>query len=192
LSSGGAVSGSPSQSSKGYYECSFQISGLPSAAFVELATTGDLDWALTAYYSQPARYLEFAAGQQLVLDKDWNQVAVGSQAVEIGGAGKCLPGTGGVGQRAPWWELLNDRSNPETCPQCGIRLKGKALQGSNPEPILRTPELRATIDALIASRSRKLNVGVGSVVTGGPAQSLPQRVPGPLLERNLNLRLSPQ
>jgi hypothetical protein len=66
--------------STGYYECQFEISGLPNADVVELTPSDELLDRLTAFYSSRSRYFESCAlGQTLILDADSSSSSVKPQ-----------------------------------------------------------------------------------------------------------------
>jgi hypothetical protein len=129
----------------GYYECAFQVSNLPDADIIELSGAA-LNRLGDAYNKEP-RYFEAAVGgQQVVLDADWKPVPTPLQGVAIGGEAKCEPGSSGMGRPATFWEELRDKLDPETCPQCGIRLKGNIVEFSNPGPMLQNPKAKRFFD----------------------------------------------
>ena len=139
----------------GYYECGYQISGLPNADFIELAPSSALAERLTDIYGGKDRYLEVSAlGLKLVLDSDWKQTGTGSAGLVIGGVAKCSAGSSGTGQEASWWQTLKDKFDPEKCPQCGIKQNGLILEVSNPDPILNNADIRAALKPL-----ERTNVG---------------------------------
>jgi hypothetical protein len=74
----------PPLESAGYYECQFEVSGLPNAGIVELAPDDNLLNRLTGYYSSRSRYFESSAPPQtLVLDADWKLVSTDGQVTRL-------------------------------------------------------------------------------------------------------------
>jgi hypothetical protein len=158
LASGDAGQAGPLQES-GYYECRFEVSGLPNADIVELAPSDQLLGQLTGYYAGRTRYFEVSVpGQEIVLDSDWQPVSTGSQTVVIGGPGKCMPGTAGPGYPVSWWELFKERFDPERCPQCGVMLRDRVLTVINPDPVLQDPAVKSIIDSLMRTQEANRSI----------------------------------
>lgn len=155
-----AVTGSGSFKSTGYYECAFEITGLPNADFIELLTSSPLLEMLGDYAdpSKKQRYLEIAipGQQQIVLDSNWKLVETTPQGLLIGGEGQCIPL-----QIVKVLQVLEEFP-PEGCPacanirrlidecrHCGIRkIKEGLFEITIPLALIRNPKFKGFVDAL--------------------------------------------
>ena len=153
------VTGSGSFQSTGYYECDFEISGLPSADIIELVPASPLLEMLGDYAeSAKLRYLEIAipGQQQIVLDSNWKSIETTPQELVIGGGGQCIPL-----QIVKVLQVLEEFP-PQGCPacgnikrlidecrQCGIRKIREGLyEITIPLALIRNPKLKGLVDAL--------------------------------------------
>jgi hypothetical protein len=152
------ATGSGAFQSTGYYECGFEVSGLSSAAIVELLVSSPLFEMLGDYgnQSKKLRYLEITMpGQQIVLDSNWKLIDSATQGLVIGGEGQCKPE-----QVVKVLQTLEDfpptgcavcgiRKFINECPQCGIRkVKEGLFEITSPLALIRNPKFKGVVDAL--------------------------------------------
>lgn len=145
--------GTTRRTATGYYECSFEISGLPSADILELVFKGKAAERMAGFQQDPHRYVEVsAAGVSAALDDAWNKAG---PPVVIGGDGKCGPGTVKAPHYEPagWLDRITDLLDMDKCPNCDIKLEEGMLKASNMKPILENPALKPLFDALAAGRA---------------------------------------
>jgi hypothetical protein len=136
------------ESENGYYECGFEISGLPNASIIAITPSNDLAARLTDFYGRPSRYVEVSArGQLVMLNHNWHQIILGLGGLVLGGMGQCSAGSSGTGFQQSWWQELKDSFDPEKCPQCGINFGGQILEISNPAPLMSEPAVKQMFDA---------------------------------------------
>ena len=145
--------GSPTRhAATGYYECGFEISGLPNADIIELTFKGKAAERMPGFQQEPHRYVEVsAAGVSAALDADWKKAG---PPVVIGGEGKCGPGTVKAPHYEPegWLDRIGDLLDMDKCAVCGIKLEEGMLKASNMKPVLENPALKPLFDALAAGR----------------------------------------
>jgi len=149
--------------SSGYYECAFQITGLPAADIVEVTPTADLADRMTDFYDGPTRFFETAA-PKLLLDSDWYPLPwLGANAgATLGGGGQCSGGGGGRGFDKPFWEELAEKFDPEKCPQCNIQITdNNYYEVTNPAAL--NPEVRSFIDSVTQQNVRATAVQTQAV-----------------------------
>jgi len=140
--------GSTRRTATGYYECGFEISGLPSADIIELAFKGKAAERMPGFQQEPHRYVEVsAAGVSAALDADWKKAG---PPVVIGGEGKCTAGKLKVPHYEPqsWLDRVTDLLDLDKCPNCDIKLEEGMLKAANMKPILENPALKPLFDAL--------------------------------------------
>jgi hypothetical protein len=155
-----AVTGSGSFKSTGYYECGFEITGLPSADIIELFTSSPL-LEMLGDYGEPSkklRYLEVAIpGQQpILLDSYWELVETTPQGLVLGGEGQCIPL-----QIVKVLQVLEEfppvgcpacanlRRLIDECRHCGIRkIKEGLFEITIPLALIRNPKFKGLVDAL--------------------------------------------
>ncbi|MBS0247139.1 MAG: hypothetical protein JSR61_11000 [Proteobacteria bacterium] len=175
--------GTTRHAATGYYECSFEISGLPGADIIELDFKGKAAERMAGFQQEPNRYVEVAAaGVSAALDASW---AKAGPPVVIGGDGKCTAGK----VRAPhyqaesWLDRIEDLLDLDKCPNCGIKLDEGMLKASNMKPILENPALKPLFDALAAGRA--LPAATQAPATQAPAG---QQAPATGVQRGPALR----
>ena len=83
---------SKGQAATAYYECGFEISGLPTADIVEISTAG----ALSGDNKITERYFEASVPTQIVLDHEWKPVSA-AQGAQLNNVGACSGGGGSAG-----------------------------------------------------------------------------------------------
>jgi hypothetical protein len=105
-----------------YYECGYELTGLPKAAVLELAA-GDLQ---QRSIQLNRRVLEVtAAGKTMVFDNELKPLPVsgGNSSLVIGGKGECGGGSLSGGLTPNKMQELKDMLDPDKCPTCGIKLR---------------------------------------------------------------------
>lgn len=172
--------GSKRRSATGYYECSFEISGLPGADIIELAFKGKAAERMAGFQQEPHRYVEVsAAGVSAALDENWKQAG---PPVVIGGDGKCTAGQVKAPHYQPesWLDRIGDLLDMDKCPNCDIKLEEGMLKASNMKPILENPTLKPLFDALAAGRALPAATQAPAAQTPATQQQAPggvQRAP---------------
>lgn len=160
-------SGTTRRNATGYYECSFEISGLPGADIIELAFKGKAAERMAGFQQEPHRYVEVAAaGVSAALDESWKQAG---PPVVIGGDGKCGAGKVKAPHYEPrgWLDRIGDLMDMDKCANCGIKLDEGMLKASNMKPVLENPALKPLFDALAAGRA------LPAAATQAPASQAP-------------------
>jgi hypothetical protein len=160
-----------------WYECAFEVSGLPNAAIVSLDSQTWLTQHLVEVTDE--RFFEAKVGAQVVLDSRMKPVAGGS--IVFGGEGKCGGGGGGRGIEASQLQKLKDMLNPEKCPQCGLkRVPGSEhiIEVTNPQAFLDTAAGKELLKTIQANRAAP-----GVMAKPAGAMKPPAAKPGPALNR---------
>jgi hypothetical protein len=170
--------GSTRRTATGYYECSFEISGLPGADIIELTFKGKAAERMAGFQKDPHRYVEVAAaGLSAALDDAWSKAG---PPVVIGGDGKCGPGTVKAPHYEPegWLDRIGDLLDMDKCAVCGVKLDEGMLKAANMKPVLENPALKPLFDALAAGRA--LPAATRTPATQAPATQAPgaQQAPG--------------
>lgn len=140
--------GSTRHAATGYYECGFEISGLPGADIIELVFKGKAAERMPGYQQDPHRLVAVsAAGASAALDADWKSAG---PPVVIGGEGKCTAGKVKAPHYEPqsWLDRITDLLDIDKCPNCDIKLSEDMLKAANMKPILENPALKPLFDAL--------------------------------------------
>jgi len=135
-----------------WYECGFEVSGLPNAAIVRLDGTPWLAQHLVTVENQ--RFFEAKLGAQVVLDNFMKPVAGGQ--IVFGGEGKCGGGGGGKGLAPSRLKELKDLLNPENCPQCGLKRRpgmDHVLELTNSQAFLETAAGKNLLQAVQKARA---------------------------------------
>ncbi len=103
-----------------WYECDFQITGLPKAAILTMSA----DDLAARGISLQTRYMSvMAAGKSRVFNDLLAPLPEGSggnSSLVLGGKGKCGSGSSGGGLTPNKMKALKDSLNPANCPQCGL------------------------------------------------------------------------
>lgn len=145
-----------------YYQCEFEVTGLPNAAIVELDSA---QWIEDHHVEFKNRFLEAKLGSQVVLDTFMKPVA--GNSIVFGGAGKCGGAGGGAGLAPSKLKELKDMLDPEKCPQCGIKIQ----RGS--EHILEVTNPKAFTDTAIGKQLLQ-NVQKARASTANQAPKMPR------------------
>lgn len=169
-----------------YYECAYELTGLPKAAILAIES-GDL---AERGIGVNRRVLEVtAAGKSAVFDNQLKPLPVsgGNSSLVIGGKGQCGGGSSSGGLTPSKMKELKDMLDPEKCPQCGIKnIKGSHIyEVTNPQAFFDTKlgkEIKANISK--AKSSPKAGPGAKTAPKAQPAskaspaaKSLPKSLP---------------
>ena len=179
------TSGSTRHAATGYYECSFEVSGLPSADIIQLEFRGKAAERMAGYQQDPHRFLEVSAGgYSAAADADWKQAG---PPVVIGGEGKCTAGKVKAPhyQAESWLDRVSDLLDLDKCAVCGIKLDEGMLKASNMKPVLENPALKPLFEALEAGKPLPAATQVPATQTPATQQSPAGKQLAPALRQQM-------
>lgn len=163
--------GAGSKQATGYYECGFEISGLPNADIIDLRFKDQAAERLPGYASDPYRFVEASfGGYSALLNADWS---LASTPLVLGGEGYCSPPQVKIPnfQLGSWLDRVKDLFDPDKCANCDIELVDGMLMVTNSRPVLENPALKPLFDAL--RHGRALPAAVGAPVPQAPTIQAP-------------------
>lgn len=132
----------------GYFECPFEIAGVPNADIIQIALSGKVQERVTGFFDKASRFVEVVgAGPQIVLDHKWS--VIGGDVL-IGGEGQCTSGkvVSPKYQARTWLQRMRDLFDPDKCANCDIQLNEGMLEIKNSKPVLENPAIRQIFSAL--------------------------------------------
>ncbi len=106
-----------------YYECAFEVTGLPKASILDIESAAALDARLNEETYDERLLVLSAGGATAVFDRFIDPVpGASTNGVVLGGPGQCHGhGGGGKALTPSQAKELLDKFDPEKCPSCGIR-----------------------------------------------------------------------
>lgn len=168
-----AYKGNLTQTSE-WYECAFELTGLPKAAVLAI-DPGQL--GARGIETNRRVLAVTAAGKSAVFDQELKPLPTsgGNSSLVIGGKGECGGGSSSGGLTPSKAKELKDMLDPENCPQCGIkRGKGSRIyEVTNPAAFFDT-KLGKEIEANIAKAKRTPNARAGKAAPKTMPKAMPK------------------
>jgi hypothetical protein len=142
-----------------WYECDFELTGLPKAAILELSAD-----ALEARgISLQNRFMAvLAAGKSRVFDDKLAPLPEGTggnSSLVLGGKGKCGGGSSGGGLTPNKMKALKDSLDPAKCPQCGLAKQPGSFvyEPADMKALLATPIVKEVLARVKQNKAKVKN-----------------------------------